>query len=39
MADELLLSGQHVLPTKLVANGFAFQYPTIDKTLQAILTP
>ncbi len=39
MADELLLSGQRVLPTKLVANDFAFQYPTIEKALQAILTP
>lgn len=38
MADELLLNGQRVLPTKLAANGFAFHYPTIDKTLQAILT-
>lgn len=37
MADELLLNGQRVLPAKLTANGFEFQYPTIDKALQAIL--
>lgn len=39
MADELLLSGQRVIPAKLNSSGFTFQFPTIDKALQAILSP
>ena len=37
MADELLLSGQRVLPTQLLTNGFEFQYPTIAEALLQIL--
>jgi uncharacterized protein (TIGR01777 family) len=37
MAEELLLSGQRVLPTKLLSTGFEFEYPTVDRVLQALL--
>jgi uncharacterized protein (TIGR01777 family) len=37
MAEELLLSGQRVLPTKLLSTGFEFEYPTVDRALQALL--
>ena len=37
MADELLLSGQRVLPDALINSGFAFDYPTIDLALADIL--
>ena len=37
MADELLLQGQRVVPTRLLHDGFEFQYPTINKALQALL--
>lgn len=37
MAEELLLSGQRVLPTKLLSTGFEFQYPTVDRALLALL--
>lgn len=33
MAEELLLSGQRVLPQALLAEGFAFQYPTLVAAL------
>lgn len=36
MADELLLSGQRVLPARLQEQGFAFSYPSIDSALAAI---
>ena len=36
MADELLLSGQRVLPEALEAGGFAFRYPGIDAALADI---
>ena len=36
MAD-LLLFGQHVLPSKLIHSGFDFKYPTIDKALKNLL--
>lgn len=38
MADELLLQGQHVVPTRLLADGFEFQYSTINEALQALLS-
>lgn len=36
MADELLLTGQRVLPQRLLDAGFSFQYPDIDSALAAI---
>jgi uncharacterized protein (TIGR01777 family) len=30
MADELLINGQHVVPTALINAGFEFQYPTLN---------
>ena len=38
MADELLLQGQRVVPTRLLDDGFEFQYPTLDAALQALMT-
>ena len=37
MAEELLLKGQRVLPARLEAAGFRFQYPLLDDALGAIL--
>ena len=34
MADELLLHGQHVIPTRLLNAGFEFQDPDIDSALK-----
>lgn len=36
MADELLLHGQRVLPERLQASGFAFDYPGLQAALAAI---
>jgi len=36
MADEVLLSGQRVLPKRLLAAGFEFKYPDAKKALNAI---
>ena len=36
VADELLLTGQQVMPEKLKASGFAFTYPSIDEAISAI---
>jgi len=36
MADELLLNGQRVVPSALLAAGFDFQYPDIGSALRAI---
>lgn len=33
MADELLLTGQKVLPEKLIQAGFEFKYPTLNAAL------
>ena len=38
MADELLLRGQRVVPTRLLDDGFEFQYPTLDEALQALMS-
>ncbi len=39
MAGELLVTGQRVLPGKLIDAGFEFRYPTLAQTLSAILAP
>ena len=36
-AEELLLSGQYVLPRAALASGFDFRYPTIDAALDRIV--
>ena len=38
MADELLLQGQRVVPTRLLDDGFEFQYPTLNAALRALMT-
>jgi uncharacterized protein (TIGR01777 family) len=38
MADELLLTGQHVVPTVLTNTGFAFNCPTIEAAITALET-
>lgn len=37
MADELLLNGQHVTPARLIQEGYAFRYPTLDKALSNLI--
>ncbi|MEP1469787.1 MAG: TIGR01777 family oxidoreductase [Halieaceae bacterium] len=37
MADELLITGQRVVPARLQAAGFTFNYPEIDSALDAII--
>jgi hypothetical protein len=37
MADELLLTGQRVLPRRLQSAGFSWQHPAINTALEAIL--
>ncbi|QIB67375.1 TIGR01777 family oxidoreductase [Kineobactrum salinum] len=39
MAGELLLTGQRVVPGKLVDAGFEFHYPTLEQALSDILAP
>lgn len=36
MADEMLLSGQRVLPARLPAAGFTFAYPDVEKALVSL---
>ncbi|MHC4508081.1 MAG: TIGR01777 family oxidoreductase [Planctomycetota bacterium] len=36
MVDEMLLSGQRVLPTQLPAAGFTFAYPDVEKALVSL---
>jgi len=38
MADELLLAGQRVEPSKLVSSGYEFQRPDLRTSLECILT-
>lgn len=38
MGDELLLSGQRVIPAVLAASGFQFRYPSLAQALQACLS-
>ena len=37
LADALLFTGQRVMPVELQKSGFAFQHPTIDVALRALL--
>jgi uncharacterized protein (TIGR01777 family) len=37
MADEMLLGGQRVLPARLQAEGFAFDYPALEASLRHVL--
>ena len=37
LAEALLFTGQRVMPTELQKSGFAFQHPTIDVALRALL--
>ncbi len=37
MADELLLSGQQVLPRRALQGGFTFRYPILEGALRQIL--
>jgi uncharacterized protein (TIGR01777 family) len=37
MADEMLLSGQRVLPKRLLEAGFEFHHPEVEKALSAII--
>lgn len=37
MAEELLLTGQRVVPARAEAMGFRFRYPTLPEALHAIL--
>ncbi len=36
MADELILSGMRVIPSRLLAAGFEFRYPEIDTAMKRI---
>jgi len=37
MADEIMLSGPRVLPTRAVEAGFTFRFPTLDAAFREIL--
>ena len=37
LADELLFSGQRVVPKALLASGFTFTYPELEPALRALL--
>jgi uncharacterized protein (TIGR01777 family) len=37
MAEEMLLTGQRVMPAQLVAAGYQFQYPELEPALRALL--
>lgn len=37
LADELLLTGQRVVPERLEAEGFSFEYRSLDQALSALL--
>ena len=37
MAEAILLTGNRVLPNKLLNAGFTFSHPTLDKALENIL--
>jgi NAD dependent epimerase/dehydratase family enzyme len=37
MAEELLLGGQRVLPTRLLDSGYQFQFPNLGPALHRVL--
>lgn len=37
MADEILMTGQRVVPAKLLSNGFEFLYPELEEALAQLL--
>jgi len=37
LADELLITGQHVIPAKIEKNGFKFTYPTLSNALEELI--
>ncbi len=39
MADEILLTGQRVIPERLLDAGYSFQYPSLADALSAIVGP
>jgi NAD dependent epimerase/dehydratase family enzyme len=39
LADELVLTSQRVMPTRLEASGFSFEDPLINEALAAVLAP
>jgi hypothetical protein len=39
LASELVLAGQRVVPTSLMATGFRFAHPDVDAALAAVLAP
>lgn len=39
MAEELLLGGQRVLPTRLLGSGYAFRAPELGTALELVLAP
>jgi len=36
MADELILSGMRVIPSRLLASGFEFRHPEIETAMKRI---
>lgn len=38
MADEMLLSGQRVVPERATSEGFAFRYPSLESSLRHALS-
>jgi len=39
LADELLITGQHVIPAKIEKNGFKFTYPTLNNAFEELIGP
>ncbi len=39
MADEILLTGQRVIPERLLDAGYSFQYPSLEDALSNIIGP
>ncbi len=37
MAQELLLSGQRAVPTRLLAAGFRYGHPELEEALRSLL--
>jgi NAD dependent epimerase/dehydratase family enzyme len=37
VANTLLFTGQRVVPSRLLDDGFSFRYPTLDAALRGLL--